>query len=192
MRYSPTQERIVLAGLVEVGNVRLGELDAVLQRRKLVCASRKIQYGWLRIDPCARLPHIEDKDVPVMASSREVSKFLHEAVGFAGRGVEYCMILCLSASNQPMAVAVPHRGGRASSMVDVAVVLQAVILSGASSFILAHNHPSGSVNPSPDDMALTERLKKASGLVGVNLLDHVVLTDDPGKYLSFVDAGLLR
>lgn len=192
MRYSPEKERIVVAGLAEIGSIRLSEVDGVTKRRKIVaCASHKLQYGWLRIDPCASLPHVEDEDVPVLSDSKKVSQFLHDSVGFTGRGVEYVMIVCTNAALQPMAVAVPHKGGRASSMVDIGVVLQAVILSGASSFIVAHNHPSGRAEPSEDDITLTKKLKKASELVGLRLLDHIVLTDDPGKYMSMEDKGIL-
>lgn len=61
------------------------------------------------------------------------------------------------------------------------------MLVGASSIILAHNHPSGSTAPSSEDYAVTEKLKKAAEYVGVALLDHVIVTDDPNLYYSFME-----
>jgi DNA repair protein RadC len=54
---------------------------------------------------------------------------------------------------------------------------------------LAHNHPSGDPTPSPEDRALTRRLKDGGDLLGVTVLDHVVLGED--KYYSFADHGTL-
>lgn len=183
--YYPEQERLFLTGLSET------EKRKVRKRRQTVCASKKAQYAWLRIDPCTTLPDVKDEDVPVMRSSREVSQFLHKAVNFQGRGIEYFMVLCLNVGSQPMAVAVPHKGGRASSVVDPTVVFQAVILSNASRFVIAHNHPSENPQPSPADIAITQRLVTASSYVGLEFLDHIILTDYPLKYSSFMDMGIM-
>jgi DNA repair protein RadC len=191
MRYSLERERVVLSGLAEVGNVRLSDFDKVVRRRKRACSSRRVQYGWLRISPCANMPNVINEEAPVLSSPRAVSEFLHAAVGFSGRGVEYFMVLCLSSALQPMAVAVPHRGGRATSVLDQSVVLQAVILSGASSFVIAHNRLGEGTEPSSDDVLVTKRIAVAAPLVGLKLRDHVVLTDDPEEFSSFADRGLL-
>jgi DNA repair protein RadC len=55
--------------------------------------------------------------------------------------------------------------------------------------ILVHNHPSGDPTPSPEDVALTTRLRAAGELVGVKVVDHVVVGH--GRYASFVDNGQL-
>jgi DNA repair protein RadC len=68
-------------------------------------------------------------------------------------------------------------------------VLRPVLLDNACAFIVAHNHPSNHLEPSPEDLEITQRLREASMILGLALLDHLVI----GRtgYLSFVERGLL-
>ena len=68
-------------------------------------------------------------------------------------------------------------------------VLGSVLRSGAASFVLWHNHPSGDASPSMDDTALTGRLDEASKIVGIELMDHVVVSE--ACYYSFKEQGRL-
>jgi DNA repair protein RadC len=81
-------------------------------------------------------------------------------------------------------------GGVSGTVVDPKVVFRAALLANASAVIFAHNHPSGDVAPSPDDLALTRRLGEAGELIGCPLLDSVVIGD--GRYYSCRDNGVLR
>jgi DNA repair protein RadC len=65
-----------------------------------------------------------------------------------------------------------------------------LILSNAAAVILGHNHPSGDPQPSHEDRAITQRLKEAGALLGINVLDHLVIGAD-GRYFSFADENLL-
>ena len=65
-----------------------------------------------------------------------------------------------------------------------------LILSNAAAVILGHNHPSGDPQPSKEDRAITQRLKEAGTLLGINVLDHLVIGAD-GRYFSFADENLL-
>jgi DNA repair protein RadC len=69
-------------------------------------------------------------------------------------------------------------------------VLREALRAGAHGVIFAHNHPSGAVDPSAEDSELTERLRAASELVGLNARDHLILAT--GGYYSFVEAGRWR
>lgn len=60
----------------------------------------------------------------------------------------------------------------------------------AAGIIVAHNHPSGCLEPSDEDIALTKRLSQAGQLLGIELLDHVIVST--GGYMSFKEKGLLR
>jgi DNA repair protein RadC len=168
------------------------ELQAVRRARKKICTSRRYEYAWLRIDPCIELPEDTEGKVPRVLSSKIANEFIHQAVPFAGRGVEYFAVVCMNTKNEPIAVAIPHKGGRNSSVVDISVVLQAVLLAGAPAFIIAHNHPSQDPAPSTEDVALSKRLKKAAEIVKLQMLDSLVVTDDENVYSSFQDMGLLR
>lgn len=80
-------------------------------------------------------------------------------------------------------------GGSTSTIVDPATIFQVALLSNASSIILAHNHPSGNIDPSLADKNITERIKKAGKMLGINVVDHFIITAD--AYLSFKERNLL-
>jgi DNA repair protein RadC len=56
--------------------------------------------------------------------------------------------------------------------------------------VVAHNHPSGRLDPSPEDREITTRLHEAGNIIGIALLDHLVISRD--GYFSFVEHGLLE
>ena len=58
---------------------------------------------------------------------------------------------------------------------------------GARAIIMVHNHPSGDPTPSPEDVALTDRLRRAGELIGIKVLDHVVVGQ--GRFVSMAEAG---
>ncbi len=74
-------------------------------------------------------------------------------------------------------------------MVHPRDVFRTALLAHAASVVVAHNHPTGDPTPSPDDVALTARLRAAGDLVGVPLTDHVIIGN--GRYYSFQEAGSL-
>jgi DNA repair protein RadC len=61
------------------------------------------------------------------------------------------------------------------------------IASRASAVIVAHNHPSGNLNPSQEDLEITVRLKKAGDLLGIRLLDHLVFSEE--GYVSLLETN---
>jgi len=69
-------------------------------------------------------------------------------------------------------------------------ILQTVIKYNASSIIVAHNHPSGSIEPSEQDKNFTKSLVIASKAIGISFFDHIILGDS--EYLSFADEGLIE
>ncbi len=78
-------------------------------------------------------------------------------------------------------------GGLTQTSVDLRMVLKEAILAEATCLVVCHNHPSGTLRPSKDDIQLTERLKQASQTMNIRLIDHVIVTD--GNYYSFADNG---
>jgi DNA repair protein RadC len=69
-------------------------------------------------------------------------------------------------------------------------VFKAALLANASAVILGHNHPSGNVTPSPEDLAITKRIAGGGELMGIQLADHVIVSAD-GTYFSFKESGRL-
>jgi DNA repair protein RadC len=99
------------------------------------------------------------------------------------------IIVCLNTAREVLGWVKGAAGGLDGAAVDVRVVFAIALQTASSAIILAHNHPSGSLKPSQEDMALTKRLQHAGELLQIPVLDHVILTKD-GAF-SFSDQGLL-
>lgn len=104
---------------------------------------------------------------------------------------EEFVILYLNRSNQVIGYYKAFQGGVASVVCDPKMILSMGLKSLASGIILAHNHPSGSLKPSPQDIRLTQRIKEACRWVDIELMDHLILNAN-GSYYSFADEGELR
>jgi DNA repair protein RadC len=69
-------------------------------------------------------------------------------------------------------------------------ILQGAILSNAAAFILVHNHPSGVLTPSKEDIRVTEQAVNAAAIMGIMMLDHVIVSDT--EYLSMREQGHIK
>lgn len=81
------------------------------------------------------------------------------------------------------------KGGVSGTVVDIKIILGIALKCNASSIVIAHNHPSGNLEPSEADKSITKRLKEASKILDLNLLDHLIITKE--GYYSFSDNGIL-
>ncbi len=102
---------------------------------------------------------------------------------------EYFKVLFLNQSNQVLGYTLISEGGITETSVDVRVILQAALLSNSVALVLAHNHPSGNLKPSRQDMEITKQVKDAARLMRITVIDHLILTDT--GYYSFADEGEL-
>ena len=100
---------------------------------------------------------------------------------------EEFILLCLNGAHEVLGWVKLHTGRFNQAHVDLRLVLGIALLTSSSAVIVAHNHPSGNLTPSPEDVALTQRLKEAGALIGVNVLDHPILTRD--GYYSFKESS---
>ena len=103
--------------------------------------------------------------------------------------VEECLVLLLDQASKVIERVRISVGGIAATAVDIRCVLREALLKRAVSMVLCHNHPSGNIRPSKEDDNLTDRLMKASQVMNIRLLDHVVLAE--GKFYSYADEGRL-
>lgn len=99
-------------------------------------------------------------------------------------------ILLLNRANKVLGIYPVSKGGVSGTLVDPKLVFSVALKCNASSIILAHNHPSGNLNPSSSDKALTTKLIKASSFLDIIILDHLIIT--PEGYFSFMDEGLIN
>lgn len=102
---------------------------------------------------------------------------------------EYFKVLFLNQANHVLGYTLISEGGITETSVDVRVILQAALLTNSVAIILAHNHPSGNLKPSQEDIKITRVIKDAATLMRITVLDHLILTSK--GYYSFMDEGQL-
>ncbi|GAA4890350.1 JAB domain-containing protein [Flaviramulus aquimarinus] len=103
---------------------------------------------------------------------------------------EEVKVLLLNRNNQVIGIYPLSKGGMAGTVIDAKLVFSVALKCGASSIIIAHNHPSGNLNPSEADKNITSKLKKAGEHLDIVLLDHLIITKD--GFFSFTDNGLMK
>lgn len=97
---------------------------------------------------------------------------------------EIACVVNLDNKLRPINFTIIGVGGPASCQVSVSSIFKSALLSGASSILLMHNHPSGDVSPSTDDLNLTRRLVQAGSLIEMPLDDHIIIGGVTGDWYS--------
>jgi len=127
---------------------------------------------------------------PVGSSSIGGPKDVAELLGhLRSEDREHFICIYLNAANNILGVETVSVGSLTASIVHPRECLKAAILLSAAGIILAHNHPSGNCQPSPEDKQTTRRMVEAGNLIGIPVLDHIIIADD--DYYSFRDAGVI-
>jgi DNA repair protein RadC len=98
-------------------------------------------------------------------------------------------IVLLAQSNKVIAKELISRGGINATIADPKIIFNLALQHSAIAIILVHNHPSGSLKPSQQDIELTKKIANAGKLLDINVYDHLIITND--KYLSLADEGLM-
>lgn len=143
-----------------------------------------------RLAPLVRVVAVHDGDpLPYFGQpikrAEDVWRLLREDVAIWDR--ERFLVLALDGRHKAIGLEEVSVGTATSSLVHPREVFKSLILSNASAFILAHNHPSNDPEPSAEDRQVTSRLKSAGELLGIRLLDHLVLARD--SFWSFAERG---
>lgn len=102
---------------------------------------------------------------------------------------EHFLILCLDTRNNLKKISTVSTGTLDANLVHPREVFKEAIQSLSSSIILVHNHPSGSPEPSEADIDITKRIVETGKVVGIDVLDHIIVTEN--KSFSFKEKGLL-
>jgi DNA repair protein RadC len=121
----------------------------------------------------------------------KASKDIFEEIGPLLRDLnhEEFWVLALNRRLRVVASKRISTGGISETIVDVRMILKFGIENNASNLVLAHNHPSGNLNPSESDLRLTSDIRQAAKYMNMPLIDHVIVADT--GYFSFADAGKL-
>lgn len=121
-----------------------------------------------------------------ISSSRDAVPFFRDIFN---KKQEYFACMSLNGANEVIETRIVTVGLLNSNQVHPREVFSDPIEDRAASIIVAHNHPSGNLDPSPEDISITERLKKAGKILGIEVLDHIIVTRK--GHTSLKRSGLL-
>ena len=129
----------------------------------------------------------ESVELLKITSSKIIFELMQPIIGELPH--EEFWIVYLNNSNKVISKTQLSKGGITGTVVDVRLVFKLALEMGATSLVLCHNHPSGSLKPSEADKQITQKLKRAGESLEIAILDHVIVTET--GYFSFVDQGIL-
>jgi DNA repair protein RadC len=98
-------------------------------------------------------------------------------------------IMLIGRSSKVIAKELVSKGGLSGTVADPKIIYHMALQHQASAIIMVHNHPSGNLKPSREDLVLTKKIADAGRMLDINVLDHLIITDS--GYFSFGDEGLL-
>lgn len=135
-------------------------------------------------------PDYKISERPKISSSQQTYSLLKQEWD-AGKinFLEEFKIILLNRSNRVLGLADISMGGVSGTFVDAKVVFATALKGNCSAIILAHNHPSGNLRPSEQDIRLTKRLVECGKLLDIIVYDHVIITEY--GYYSFADEGMI-
>jgi DNA repair protein RadC len=134
-----------------------------------------------------RRKEVDVQKQDVVKTSKDA--YAHIAPKLSDLPHEEFWILLLNRSNKIIRTELIGRGGVSGTVADVRLILKSAVEHLASSIVLAHNHPSGNLQPSKEDINLTQKVKQAAALFDIQVIDHIIVGD--ANYYSFADEGLL-
>jgi DNA repair protein RadC len=108
---------------------------------------------------------------------------------FKEEPTERFIVILLSTCNRVIGYDVVSSGSLNASVVDPRGVFRSAIVANCANIILCHNHPSGNLEPSNEDISLTRKLVEAGKIIEINIYDHIIFAED--KFTSFVERRLI-
>jgi len=134
-----------------------------------------------------RILSIEEIKRPKMETPEKVYDLVLPYV--LGKSKECLYLLSLDIHNRLIKLSLLSMGTLTQTLADTREILRTALLKGAVSIMIVHNHPSGKVQPSQEDIRLTKELAHASVHVGLNFLDHIIISST--NFYSFKMSGLI-
>lgn len=122
-----------------------------------------------------------------LLSSKDSYEVIQSLVGDSP--YEQFWVLLLNRKNRLIRKENISEGGISGTVTDPKRIFRVALEHNACSIILAHNHPSGNISPSDQDIRLTQKVKQAAGFLDITLVDHIIAGEN--SYYSFADEGVL-
>lgn len=136
----------------------------------------------------AKLKLVFDKKVQFediqVENPQKMVDFINSLEEYNEMADEYAVVVALDNANKPIAYTEIAKGNERFCNIDITSVFKFVLLANSNKFILVHNHPFHSNKPSKKDLEITQQLKKASEIMQMTFLDHIIITGK--KYISIM------
>jgi DNA repair protein RadC len=126
-------------------------------------------------------------DKPVVQSSKDIAQYLKALL--KDFTYEVFAVLFLNQANKINHFEIISRGGITGTVADPRIILKKALEEDATSIVLSHNHPSGSLKPSKADEVLTQKIKEAAHYFDIKVIDHIIVSEE--GFYSFADEGIL-
>jgi DNA repair protein RadC len=167
-----------LHGLYDVSVHELVEINGIGEAKACVILAA-VELG-------RRIGQVRNPGRPVISSPADVERLLRGRIANLDR--ENFVVVLLNTKNEVIETSTVSVGTLSASLVHPREVFKPAIRASAASVVLAHNHPSGKVEPSREDREVTKRMGEAAEILGVEVLDHVIVGDG---YFSMKEHGML-
>lgn len=105
---------------------------------------------------------------------------------------EQFYVILINTTNEIIGINMVSTGDVCKAIIHPREVFKPAILANASAMILCHNHPSGNVKPSPEDIAMTKNMVAASKIMGIQIHEHLIISMDSNEYYSMADNGMIK
>ena len=128
-------------------------------------------------------------EVKQVIKSKDAADFFRSIWSDRIHFLEEFYMLMLNRNKRILGYLLISVGGTTGTVVDTKIVFQGALKANANSIIVCHNHPSGNLSPSEQDIKLTRNLKEAGKIMDIQVLDHVILSAE--GYFSFSDEGMM-
>ena len=128
-----------------------------------------------------------DKKKDRIVFSRDIADFLQAQLQYKNH--EVFVVIFLNVAQKVLHHEIISEGGIDKVMIEPRTILKKALDYNAKAIILCHNHPSGSLKPSRQDLSLTERVKEAAAFFDMHVMDHIIVSNE--GYYSFADEGLI-
>ena len=173
------------------------KVNSPVPRQQCLFTAEAMQPNRSRFISAYRLALVRDRQVSFdssrISTSQEACPVIRKLIQTYGQSdrEQFCELL-LNSKNDLIGLNIVSTGTVTSAQVCPREALKPAILANASAVIFAHNHPSGHIEPSPEDIHLTENLVKAFQLVGITVHEHIIVSMFDERYYSFADQGIIR
>lgn len=132
---------------------------------------------------------IYDFQDKIVSSPGKCKEVLEQVFDMSNLSEETLVLMCLNPKNAVTGLFKVSQGSLTTSIVHPREIFKRAMMNNACSIIIAHNHTSGSTEPSSEDICLTKRIQRAGEILGIKLYDHLIISD--GKFTSFRQDNLM-